>query len=148
MSKTARREPREAGAMTKPTLYHTLSFDDADAGLSFLTALGFTERLVVRNTDDPTVIEHAQMTWGDCGGVMFGSARRPDDDGTYERRVGVGSCYLVVASDADVAATYQRALAAGGRGTQPPTDQDYGGRSCTVQDAEGNQFSIGSYAGE
>lgn len=136
--------------MTKPTLFHTLSFDDADAGLAFLTALGFTEQLVERNVDDPTTVEHAELVWGDCGGVMCGSARRPGDatepDG-YQRRVGAGSCYLVVASDADVDAVYERALAAGARGTQPPADQDYGGRSATVTDAEGNQYSIGSYAG-
>ena len=28
-----------------------------------------------------------------------------------------------------------------------PSDQDYGGRSASVADPEGNQYSIGSYAG-
>lgn len=82
---------------------------------------------------------------------MFGSAKRSgegNDSGGWERRVGVASCYLVVDSDAEVDAAYARALEAGGRGTQEPADQDYGGRSCAVMDAEGNQYSIGSYAGE
>lgn len=134
--------------MTKPTLFHTLSFDDADAGIAFLTALGFTERLVVRNADDPSIVEHAQFRWGDCGAVMFGSARRADEPDGYERRIGVASCYLVVPTDADVDAAFERAFAAGAKGTQVPADQDYGGRGCTVTDAEGNQYSIGSYAGE
>ncbi len=151
MSKTIGCPTGEDGGMTKPTLFHTLSFADADAGIAFLTALGFTKKLVVRNTDDPSVVEHAQFTWGDCGGIMFGSAKRSgegNDSGGWERRVGVASCYLVVDSDAEVDAAYARALEAGGRGTQEPADQDYGGRSCAVMDAEGNQYSIGSYAGE
>lgn len=133
--------------MTTPKLFHTLSFDNADAGLAFLAALGFTERLVVRNSADPTIIEHAEFAWGACGGVMFGSARRPGEPDGYLRRTGVGSCYLVVATDAEVDETFERALAAGGRAAQPPADQDYGGRSCTVADPEGNQYSIGSYPG-
>lgn len=134
--------------MTKPTLFHTMSFTDADAGIAFLTALGFTEKLVVRNAEDPSIVEHAQFAWGECGAVMFGSAKRPDASAGWERRVGVASCYLVVPTDADVDAAYARALTAGATGTQEPTDMDYGGRNCAVRDAEGNQFSIGSYAGE
>ena len=135
--------------MTKPTVFHSLAFRDADAGIAFLTALGFTERLVVRNESDPSVVEHAQFHWGECGAIMFGSAARPGQaDSGWERRVGVASCYLVVPTDADVDAVYERAITAGGTATQAPTDVDYGGRSCSVQDSEGNQYSIGSYAGE
>lgn len=135
--------------MTKPTVFHSLAFRDADAGIAFLTALGFTERLVVRNYTDPSIVEHAQFHWGDCGAVMFGSAQRSNDSGSnWERRVGVASCYLVVPTDAEVDATYERALAAGGTPLEEPADQDYGGRSCGVTDPEGNQWSIGSYAGE
>jgi uncharacterized glyoxalase superfamily protein PhnB len=39
-------------------------------------------------------------------------------------------------------------MAAGGTSLQEPIDQDYGGRSAGVADAEGNQWSIGSYQGE
>lgn len=135
------------GYMTNhPTLFHTLTFRDADAGIEFLKSVGFSERQVVRNPDDPNIVEHAQFNWGDCGGVMFGSYRPSETEG-YERHVGVGGCYLVVPTDEDVDTAYERALAAGAEGTQPPSDQDYGGRSCTVKDAEGNQYSIGSYAG-
>lgn len=132
--------------MSKPQLFHTLSFHDADAGLAFLRALGFVEVLVARNAGDPAVVEHAQLRWRDHGGLMCGSAQRPADG--WERRTGAGSCYLVVDTDDQVDAVHERALAAGGRSTQAPHDQDYGGRSCVVQDAEGNQYSIGSYAGE
>ncbi|HRW20150.1 MAG TPA: bleomycin resistance protein [Dermatophilaceae bacterium] len=130
----------------RPQLFHALSFRDADAGLAFLRTLGFTEVLVVRSETDPGVVEHAQLRWRDNGGVMCGSGQRAGDG--WERRVGVGSCYLVVDSDAEVDVVHARALSAGGRSTQPPRDEDYGGRGAAVQDAEGNQYSIGSYPGE
>ncbi len=135
--------------MTKPTVFHSLAFRDADAGIAFLTSLGFEERLTVRNETDPSIVEHAQFYWGDNGAIMFGSAQRPNEpDSDWERRVGVASCYVVVPTDADVDAAYERALAAGGTSLQAPVDQDYGGRGCGVADPEGNQWSIGSYTGE
>lgn len=135
--------------MTNPTVWHSLSFRDADAGIAFLTALGFTEKLLVRNAEHPDVVDHAEFHFGDNGGIMFGSAQRPgsSDDG-WQRRVGVGSCYLVVDSDEEVDATYERALAAGGTSVQEPEAVPYGGRSAAVADPEGNQYSIGSYRGE
>lgn len=135
--------------MTNPTVFHCLSYRDADAGIAFLSALGFQERLVVRNEEDPSQVEHAQFYWGESGAIMFGSAARmnaPDSD--WERTIGVGSAYLVVPADADVDAVYERGLAAGGTSIQAPTEMDYGGRSAGVRDPEGNQWSIGSYAGE
>lgn len=135
--------------MTKPTVFHSLSYRDADAGIAFLTALGFEERLVVRNDADPSMVEHAQFHWGDCGAIMFGSASRTNEGDTdWARQPGVASCYLVVGTDAEVDAAYERGLAAGGTSIQAPTDQDYGGRNAGVRDPEGNQWSIGSYAGE
>lgn len=135
--------------MTNPTVFHCLSFRDADAGIAFLTALGFTERLVVRSEADPSLVEHAQFHWGECGAIMFGSAARANEgDSDWQRSVGVASCYLVVATDAEVDAAYERGLAAGGTSIHPPKDEDYGGRTAAVRDPEGNQWSIGSYAGE
>lgn len=134
--------------MTKPTLFQALHFDDADAGIAFLQALGFTEVTIVRSTDDPTLIEHAELSWRDGGGLMCGSAARTVPEGAdYVRRAGTGDTYLVVATDAEVDAIHDRALAAGGRTLIAAADQAYGGRSVTISDPEGNQFSIGSYAG-
>jgi uncharacterized glyoxalase superfamily protein PhnB len=134
--------------MTKPTVFHCLAFRDADAGMAFLTSLGFEERLIVRHENDPTHVVHAEFHWGANGAIMFGSARRLDEsDHGWERRVGVASCYLVVPTDADVDAAYERALAAGATSRIEPRDEDYGGRGCGVTDPEGNQWSIGSYPG-
>ncbi len=41
-----------------------------------------------------------------------------------------------------------RATASGARALREPTDEDYGGRDCSLLDPEGNQWSFGSYPGE
>lgn len=124
-------------------LFHSLQYDDPDRAIAFLTAVGFTEAGVYRD-DDGTVM-HAQFNWRDSGGVMFGQVR--EDDSGWKRSAGHGQCYCVVESDADVDRVHALAVEAGARSVQEPADQDYGGRSCAVEDAEGNQWSFGSYAG-
>jgi uncharacterized glyoxalase superfamily protein PhnB len=137
--------------MTNRTLYHSLQLADVDRAIVFLEAVGFTEAALYRNPDDPSVVDHAQYNWRDTGGIMFGTPRgdRPggNPDG-FEDSTGHGQCYCVVATDAEVDQIFDRALAAGGIAVRKPEDQDYGGRSCTVRDAEGNQWSFGSYPGE
>ena len=49
---------------------------------------------------------------------------------------------LEVEVDADVDATLQRALDAGGRLVAGPTEPPYGGRTVTVSDPEGNLFCL------
>ena len=44
--------------MTQPQLFQCFRYADAEAALTFLAALGFTERLVVRDGD---AIVHAQL---------------------------------------------------------------------------------------
>ena len=51
--------------MTTPQLYACLRYHDAEAVISFVTALGFTERLVVRDESDPSLVQHAQFRWRD-----------------------------------------------------------------------------------
>jgi uncharacterized glyoxalase superfamily protein PhnB len=125
--------------MTKTTVFHSLSFRDAKAAASFLEAVGFTRAAVYADEANPGRVFHAQYDWGDHGAVMFGSS----DDAT-----GHGQCYVVVDTDEEVDAVHAKAMAAGAASVRPPEDQDYGGRGCTVRDAEGNQWSFGSYPGE
>ena len=44
-------------------LWHTLTYTDADAGLAWMKAIGFTEKEVHRDPEDPTVIVHAELLW-------------------------------------------------------------------------------------
>lgn len=129
-------------------LFHSLSYDDAEAGLAFLAAVGFTERVVHRDPTDPSVVVHAELAWRQTGGVMCGSNRGRTDSTDFTDVVGQSRCYCVVETDADVDRVHAAALDAGATSLRAPEDQDYGGRTCLVQDAEGNQWSFGSYAGE
>lgn len=133
--------------MTKAQLFCCLTYADADRAIEFLTALGLTERLVVRDPDDPTQVRHAQFRWRETGGVMFGSVRADDELG-FASTPGAGRTNLVVTCDEAVDETVQRALAAGGRLVQEPQHQPYGGRSAAVADPEGNLWNIDSYEGE
>jgi uncharacterized glyoxalase superfamily protein PhnB len=136
----------ENGAMTT-TVFPTISFADPRKGLEFLTAVGFTVTAAYWSSDDPTVLDHAELSWPGGGAVMCGSAAREATD-DYERRVGAASIYCVVAADSDVDEVHAKALAAGATTLKAPEDQDYGGRSASVRDPEGNQWSFGSYAGQ
>lgn len=126
-------------------VWPTLLYDDAPAAIEFLqTAFGFTPSLVVPNAADPSVIEHAQLTAPSGGGVMLGSAGRPDNPFS-DRPTGVGSVY-VVTDEPD--APYDRAIAAGAAVFAPLRDEDYGSRGFSVSDPEGNIWSFGTYGGE
>ena len=131
----------------QPTLFASFAFDDVERAITFLTAIGFEERLVARDEDDPTVVHHAQFAWRERGGIMFGSTGRRTPGEGYQD-LGPASAYLVVDRDDEVDEIYAKALAAGATSLIVPEDQTYGGRSATVRDAEGNQWSFGSYAGE
>ncbi len=137
--------------MSQRTLFHSLQFADVDRALVFLETVGFTPAGVHRDPEDATVVVHAQYNWRDTGGIMFGSRRADRPGGNPDGFVdstGSAQCYCVVATDEEVDAVHARALAAGATSVVAPMDPGYGGRTCTVRDAEGNQWSFGSYAGE
>jgi uncharacterized glyoxalase superfamily protein PhnB len=121
-------------------LWPTLTFTDVDAGIAWLSTIGFTEKEIHRDPDDPTVVVHAEMLWPTGGGVMFGS-HRPNPD--WPTRPGHSSAYLVTD---DVDGVYAAAVGAGATPLREPRDEDYGGRGATVTDPEGNLWSFGDYA--
>lgn len=129
-----------------PTVWHSLSYDDAPAAIEFLTsAFGFVAKAVYYADDAKTSVAHAQLDWPPGGGIMLGSGPRPD--GWPDIR-GKASAYCVVEREAAVDEIFARATAAGAKALRPPTDEDYGGRGCVVLDPEGNSWSFGSYRGE
>ena len=128
------------------TVFTLISYRDARAGLAFLRAIGFSEVAAYWSEGDPDRLDHAELAWPGGGAVMCGSADRPSE-GDYQRWGGAASLYCVLGADEAVDATYRRAIEAGATSLQEPTNQDYGGRSASVRDAEGNQFSVGSYPG-
>ncbi len=120
------------------TLWHTMSFRDADAMTAWLGAIGFVEHATYRDEADPSVVVHAEWLWPGGGGLMFGSLR---DDGVV-RNVGGSAAYLVT-DDPD--AVFDRAVEAGATVVRDVRDEDYGGRGGSVEDPEGNHWSFGSY---
>ena len=133
--------------MSRPTVFHTLSFADATAAMAFLEAIGFVKATVHTDESDPGTVTHAQYNWGECGAIMFGSSGRAGRE-AIDESAGHAQCYCVVDTDLEVDGVHEKALAAGATSIRSPEDEDYGGRGCTIRDAEGNQWSFGSYRGE
>lgn len=130
--------------MTKSQLFACLRYTDCEAGIAFVSALGFTERLVIRDAEVPGVVHHAQYRWRDNGGIMLGS----DREGGIGPKPGAACINLVVESDDEVRATLDRALSAGATQLTQIAEADHGGRSVAVADTEGNIWNIDSYPGE
>ena len=130
---------------SNPSIWPTLIYADARAAIAFLeTAFGFETKLVVPNESDDSVVEHCQMSGPEGGGIMLGTANRPDNKFS-QRPTGASSVY-VVTSDPD--ALYDRAVAAGAEVFHELEDQDYGSRDFSIKDFEGNIWSFGTYTGE
>ena len=122
-----------------PDVIPTLHYADAHAAIDFLErAFGFTRRAVYDGPDG--TVAHAELTFGNDGLVMLGSAREPE--GPWPARVGAGATYVVVA---DPDAHHDRAVAAGAQVVMTLTDQEYGSREYAVSDPEANLWSFGTY---
>ena len=116
-------------------LWHAMSFRDADTMMAWLSAIGFVEHATYR--DEQNQVVHAEWLWPGGGGIMFGA----DTNGTVHNAG--GSAAYLISDDPD--AVFDRAVAAGATVVRQMADQDYGGRSGSVEDPEGNHWSFGSY---
>jgi uncharacterized glyoxalase superfamily protein PhnB len=127
-----------------PSIWPGLVYADAPAAVRWLCdSFGFVEVLVVPGSSDG-VVEHAQLSWPEGGGIMLGSAGR-DGNEFSQRPTGTGSTYVVTERPDEL---FERATAAGATVVRAPQDEDYGGRGFSVRDPEGNIWSFGSYRGE
>lgn len=130
--------------MTPPTdhnIWAGLTYDDALTARAWLSALGFTDGILVMSADGSTV-EHSEMIWPEGGRVMVSSRLKGDD--TFAVPRGAASVYVVV-DDPD--AVFERAKNLGAQVIRDMEDTDYGSRGFSVTDAEGNRWSFGTYAG-
>ena len=131
----------------QPAIIPCLAYRDAHAAIEFLCdAFGFA-RNAIYESEDKSRVDHAQLTL-DGNMVMLSSASRHVEDKLgmvtpAETGGKVTACIYVVLGDPD--AHHARAAAAGARIINPPTDQDYGGRSYEARDLEGNVWSFGTY---
>lgn len=116
-----------------------LTAADPIALREWLTALGFTEGILVEDGD---LVQHSEMLWPEGGRVMISSARPEDPHFTTP----IGGAMLYVVTD-EPDAVHARAEASGATVTRPLEDADYGSRGFSVLDPEGNSWSFGTYAG-
>ncbi|MCZ2858859.1 VOC family protein [Blastococcus sp. VKM Ac-2987] len=125
-----------------PTVWPAFRARDARGLIRFLVdAFGFEETAVYGEGDR---VDHAQLSWPEGGGVMFGSVRDDGDD-AWPARPGTAACYVVTA---DPDAVHARAVAAGAEVVRPPSTTDYGSQEFSARDPEGNLWSFGTYPGE
>ena len=124
----------------QPQVWPSLRARDARALIRFLTeAFGFEETVVY---GDGEMVEHAQLSWPEGGGIMLGSVREGQASATDPGAFGA----YVVTGQPD--ALYARAKAAGAEITAEPYDTDYGSRDFAARDPEGNRWTFGTYRGE
>jgi len=133
--------------MSGAALIPSVRYRDAHAAIAWLeAALGFVRKAVY---DGPGgTVAHAELTFGESGMVMLGSATNPNPYptlvGTPEEAGGrvTSPMYLVCA---ETEALWARATAAGAEVVQALRAMDYGGKAFTVRDPEGYLWSVGEY---
>ena len=125
-----------------------LRYRDAHAAIRFLCdAFGFSEHAVYTDETNPTLVVHAQLTFGD-GMVMLGSVIpktsfadhivQPDQIGGRETQC---PCVTV----ADLRAHYEHAKAHGATIIDDYEEKEYGGAGYSARDPEGRLWYFGSY---
>ncbi len=120
-----------------PDGHHTVTpylvVADAEAQVDFLkNAFGGEETL--RHKDDKGRVSHAEVRVGNSM-LMIGQARD-------QWKPMPAMFYLYVE---DVDAVYKRAVEAGAKPIQEPTNQAYGDRTGAVEDSLGNQWWVGTH---
>jgi uncharacterized glyoxalase superfamily protein PhnB len=121
----------------KPDGYSTVTpyiiVNDAGSVIDFAKqAFGATERM--RQLDDSGRVMHAEISIGDSV-VMIGEASEH-----FSRMPATLHLYV---PDSD--ATYQKAIAAGGKSLREPRTEFYGDRMAGVEDSQGNQWWLATH---
>jgi uncharacterized glyoxalase superfamily protein PhnB len=124
-----------------PRIFPTFRYRDAAGMIDWLgRAFGFTVHARYGEGDR---VDHAELALGSSL-IMLGTVR----DDAYGRIAGApgpanGTCLYVAVEDVD--ALHARAVAAGAKIEEGPSDRDYGSREFICRDPEGMLWSIGSY---
>jgi PhnB protein len=125
-----------------PRVTPYLHVDGASAAIEFYTlVLGATERMRMPG-DAPDKIGHAELQVGDS--VIMLADEFPDMGAMGPKSVGGSPVTILVYVD-DVDAVFDRALAAGARAIEEPTDQFYGDRAGQFEDPFGHRWSVATH---
>jgi len=121
-------------------IWPCLMYRDAEAARVFLTEVfGLTETMTVRDGDR---ITHAEVTWPEGGGVMFGSVGNHPE---FPQPVPGTQWVYVCTKDPDQ--VHERAVAAKATVVTEPYNAEYGSRNVAIADCEGNIWTFGTYQG-
>jgi uncharacterized glyoxalase superfamily protein PhnB len=132
------------GTENPPFVWASVNCRDAQAAISFLTeAFGFVSTATYTAEDDEAIVHHAELLWPEGGGIMLGTADRPESEFS-QMPTGCSSIY-VVTDHPD--ALFKRATDAGAEVVRGLRDEDYGSRGFSVRDPERNIWSFGTYRG-
>ena len=116
------------------------AYEDAAAAIDYLErCFGFVTS--ARYADDDGVIQHAELHFG-SGTIMLGTGTDQQRD-TNRPTVPPGRGIYVVVDDVD--AHFTRAEKAGVTTVYPPEDTEFGTRRWRALDAEGYEWSFGTY---
>lgn len=125
-----------------PRVTPYLHVDGASAAIDFYTeVLGATERMRMPG-DTPESIGHAELQLGDS--VIMIADEFPRMGALGPKSVG-GSPVTMHVYVEDVDAVFARAVHAGARALEEPTDQFYGDRAGQFEDPFGHRWSIASH---
>ena len=124
-------------ATNLPSIYPTLRYSDAPAGIEFLTRAFQLTTSSVHEGPDGTVA-HAELAWGN-GIVMLGSRSSGGDE-----RFDTGKAVIYLAVD-DPDKHHAHAVAEGAEVVMDLVDQPYGSREYAALDPEGNVWAFGTY---
>ena len=140
-SNTATGKPTE----NPPFVWPCVNYQDAPAAIRFLTeAFGFVSTGTYTAEDDESVVHHAELLWPEGGGIMLGTADRPESEFS-QMPTGCAAIYVVTDHRE---ALFKRATDAGAEVVRGLRDEDYGSRGFSVRDPERNIWSFGTYRGD
>jgi uncharacterized glyoxalase superfamily protein PhnB len=132
-----------------PMLFPSLRYADARAAIDFLCrAFGFERHAVFTDDDDPSIVIHAELTFGDSM-VMLSSALPNESQRRYGFKTPAQAGCITMSVSAVVENAdehYARAKAAGASIiTEIHDNVGYPGRSYNAKDPEGNDWDFGTY---
>jgi PhnB protein len=125
-----------------PRVTPYLHVDGAGAAIDFYTeVLGATERMRMPG-DSPESIGHAEIEIGNS--VIMLADEFPDMGVLGPKSIG-GSPVTIMVYVEDVDAVFDKAVRAGARALEEPTDQFYGDRSGQFEDPFGHRWNVASH---
>ena len=129
----------------RPSIIPCLRYEDAPAAIDFLcNAFGFKRHAVFADGD---IVHHAQLVREGCMVMLASMMPSPFSDAApmvSVRKAGGNTQAPYITLD-DVDAHAAQAKAAGADIFLEPKDQDFGGRTYSCRDPEGNVWSFGNY---